>query len=192
MAIGDAMIALAVFFGTGATLWAVLLVLDLLFPRRVEASAHLVQTASGKSFGIGVLLAGVGVVLGLGLLNGAGPLKLFGIILLGFLAVVASLGSAGIARIVSERVRDRTVSASIDINRLGDRARDVSLPDMKTGAALLIGAGMLPVIGWFFIFPVLFVLSVGVGVQALRKERTEKEVRQALPLREGVTNPWNP
>jgi hypothetical protein len=177
MALGDAMIALSVFFGTGVTLWAVFLVIDLLFPRHVAASSRLVQAAPGRSFLIGLLLAVVGVALGLGLLNGAGPLKALGLIMLGFLGVVASLGSAGIARIVAERVQERMHGQT-----LGDE--NISLPNMKTGAGLLIGASMLPIVGWFFFFPVLFFLSVGVGVQALRNPAARMMERERL--REGV------
>jgi hypothetical protein len=174
MALGDVTMFLSLFFGTGATLWAVLLILDLLFPRRVAASAQLVERAPGRSFGFGLLLAGVGIALSLGLLNGAGPLKLLGIILVGFLGVVASLGSAGIARIVAARVAERTGGRGF--------GGHLAFGDMKTGAALMIAASMLPVVGWFFFFPVLFILSIGVGVQALRKPAPALE-----PLREGIS-----
>jgi hypothetical protein len=177
MALGDAMIALSAFFGTGATLWAVLLVLDLLFPRHVAASSRLVQTAPGRSFFIGLFLAVLGVALGLGLLNGAGPLKALGLLMLGFLGVIASLGSAGIARIVAERVQERIHGHVL-------RDENIALPNMKTGAGLLIGATMLPIVGWFFFFPMLFFLSVGVGIQALRKPNAQLVERDRL--REGV------
>jgi hypothetical protein len=181
MALGDVMIALSVFFGTGGTLWAVLLILELLFPRRVDASASLVQTAPWRSFFLGLVLAIFGVALGLGLLNGAGPLKALGLLLLGFLGVLASFGSAGIARIIAMRAQERMEGLEYG----GER---VSLPNMKIGAGLLIGASMLPIVGWFFFFPVLFFLSVGVGIQALRKPKPSQAPHPAERerLREGV------
>jgi amino acid transporter len=156
MSIGDVLIFLSIFFGLAATLWSLLVVLDLLFSARTAQATERLSNAPWKCFWVGLVVAGIGVATGLGLLNAPGILKIAGVLILGGLVVLAALGSAGLARLVAMRMTEREPYLK-------------PLPAYLRGAGLLIAVGMMPVVGWFFAFPILLLLSVGAGVSALRK-----------------------
>lgn len=154
--IGDVLAVLATIFGVFLTLWATAVATALLCPRVVERA----RSAAGEPRRIflkGVLLTlllAAGVVL-----LGAAPLvKLVGwVVVLGLLSV-AAIGLAGIARLAADR-----------ITQLDDAIAGYAA--LVRGAAFVVGATNLPILGWLVFGPVLLVASLGAGWNAVAPSR---------------------
>lgn len=152
---GDVLAVVAGIVGIGATLWAAIVVFAVLFPARVKRAALLAEQEWRKSllWGAGVAFAAGGF--GLILANQPnGLLRFVGWVLLLGLLAVAVLGAAGLADLTAKRVLRLNPGHS----QLGATGR---------GAALLVAAGFLPILGWFAFFPVQALLALGAGARAL-------------------------
>lgn len=164
---GDVLAVVAAVVGIGATLWAAILAFTVLFQNRVRQSAELAlhwKPTLLWGAGSALIAGGFGLVLA-NQPNGLG--KLIGYVLLLGLLSVAVLGSAGLAWLTGKRV----IRLNPAHSTLGATGR---------GAALLIAAGFLPVLGWFGFFPILALLSLGAGTRALfRRVRVAPVVEKA-------------
>ncbi len=158
MTLGDVLAVVMGVLATGTCLWAAFLGAAFLFPRKSEAARDALTQQTKKTLGVGVvtaLLAGFG---GIALLNVPnGLLKLIGWVLLVGLLTCACLGSAGLSLLAADRIRERD-----------KRTRPIAA--LRLGAAVLVCAGFLPVVGWLFLFPVSLIASVGAGLIALRSK----------------------
>jgi hypothetical protein len=153
--IGDAFSIVAILGGICISAWALILGTALLFPQRAAIARDHLAGSPWRSFGVGLVLF---VVLGTFSLIALGqpvPVgKLLGwTVLLGMLSV-GVYGAAGMATLASERMR---VLA-------GDMTPYVSL---SKSAAVLVIAGLVPMLGWFLIVPVVTIFSLGAGAMAL-------------------------
>jgi uncharacterized membrane protein len=84
--------------------------------------------------------------------------RLLGILIGLFALALAAFGAGGLARLVSDRVR-------------GAGSGESRLSALVKGAALVVGAAMIPVVGWLFVAPVLVMLCLGAGLRSLRPNR---------------------
>src|SRR5258705_6180344 len=136
---------------------AYFLVLDALFPQSIAKTKSVIQSMPSRSFGIGVVnfvfFAVVAVVL-LSVAENAGPfikgiLMIPAIVILAALAIVLSIGLAGMSNFIGERI----------------------FPDLSAwrqtlwGTVCLSLACALPFIGWFLLFP--YVGFAGIGAVIL-------------------------
>ena len=146
----------------GGTLAALLVLLPALLPGRVARAQQIAQNSPGRAFVIGlvnflffgvlVLIFSQGAELG-GLIAGT--------ILLALMMVTA-VGLAGINQIVQGRLYP---------NDSGVKVR------LKT-AVLLIGSGLLPLLGWFVLTPVLLLISLGAAIIALVRRKKSTQVNE--------------
>ena len=156
MTIGDVLAVVAGVLAVGATLWAAIIAFALLFADRTTQAAGLLEQKPASVLRTGTLVLIVAGVVGLILINQPiGLIKLVGWVMLAGLFALALLGSAGLARVVGERVRtgERRVGPFVGLCR---------------GAGFVVAAGFLPLVGWFALFPVALVASLGASVIALR------------------------
>ena len=154
MTIGDVLAVIAALFACGATWTATVLISALAFPVRAGRAQAKLIASPGACFGRGLLVS-IAVVIVSGIVGrGPGPAKILSGALYVGLAVVAALGSAGIARLMGERIRETGAKMS-------------PFASLTRGTILYVAAGYLPVIGWFLIVPVALCLSVGSGVGVL-------------------------
>lgn len=158
---GDVLAFVAGILATGATLWAAILVSTLLFRERAMRAEIALAERPLKTLFLGAGIAGTAGIGGIILLNlPHGLLKLMGWVVLLVLLSLATLGSGGLALRVSD----------------GIRGMDEKLPTWATAcraAALLVAAGMLPVLGWFLLFPAMMLASLGAGWQAVMVKQRE-------------------
>jgi hypothetical protein len=159
MTIGQVM-AVVYFVVFGALgLWTAILVCGLLLPVRTARAAAALEVRASKLALGGLAIGVVGIGLGLGLLNApAAPVKLLGWALLAVVLVLSLIGSAALAQLTGSRLRqlDETRSPFTTLWR---------------GAGILVLTGLTPVVGWFVLFPILLVLSLGAGMATLSREK---------------------
>ena len=165
MTIGDVLAVMAAVFVVGATWAATILLAALAFPAKTTLAQQKIVSAPGASVARGLGLAVVLGILAAAFWSHPGPARLIGGLLLATLGALAAVGSAGIARLVGERIQ----SVGSHMNPFATLTR---------GTILYVAAGFLPVIGWFLVAPAALLLSIGGGAAALLTRR-EKDNRVA-------------
>lgn len=153
MTSGDIQAYIAVILALLVTLWGAIVTIALLFTEKTTRAAMLIEQQPGRCIGIGLIPAVAGIVLGVTLLN-RGPLGLLGWVMLAGVLLLASVGSAGLARVVAARAQAMSPTQS-------------PLLGLARGAGLLVLSGALPGLGWFLLFPLQVFASVGAGIQAV-------------------------
>lgn len=147
----------SIVFGA-AGLWAAILICGLLLSgRTTRAAAALELRPSKLAFG-GLLVGVVGIGAGLGLLNAPGGFKVIGWAFLAATLVLALIGSAALAQLAGRRIQQLDDTRS-------------SFTALWRGAGMLVLAGLIPAIGWFVLFPIMLLLSLGAGLSALAREK---------------------
>ncbi len=140
----------------------------LMFPNPVRRSRERLEAAPGLCMFTGaalaLLLGGLAVVL-INLPNGL--VKLAGYAILAVLLIGATLGAAGMVRLLGERLEPLCGSVS-------------PLGVLIRGAALTELASLFPVIGWFLFLPVATLANLGAGVLGLARRR-EAPHSMAMP-----------
>jgi hypothetical protein len=141
---------------SGGTLAALLVLLPALLPGRVARAQQIAQNSPGRAFVIGlvnflffgvlVLIFSQGAELG-GLIAGT--------ILLALMTVTA-VGLAGINQILQGRLYPNDSGVKVGL---------------KT-AVLLLASGLLPLLGWFVLTPVLLLISLGAAIIALVQRKS--------------------
>jgi hypothetical protein len=156
MTIGDVLAVVAGVGGTCVAVWALLLGMALLFSRRASLAQQSFETSPWRVLATGGMLLLVGSGGAIVLLNQPnGVLKLVGwVLLLGVLALSA-LGAGGLALVIGTCVQ-----------RAEPRMSDFGA--LLRGAGLLIAAGLVPLLGWFFVVPITIITSTGpVGMRCV-------------------------
>ncbi|RYG85185.1 hypothetical protein EON77_06035 [bacterium] len=148
-AIGDVIAVVAVLVGLGVTAWAMLVGLAFALPgatRRAQIRIASDATGTALTGTLWLLVPTLGV---LGI-NAPHPgLKLVAAILLAGSLLIAAIGAAGLAAIVGERI-----SAASGLS---------TYAGLVKGAAYLVAAMQLPILGWFVGLPLVLVLGLGAG-----------------------------
>jgi hypothetical protein len=142
----------------GVGLWAAILICGLLLSERTARAAAALEARPGKLSLTGLLTGAIGIGAGLGLLNAKGPFVILGWAILAALLVIALIGSAALAQLAGRRIQQ------LDDTRSPFTA-------LWRGAGMLVLAGLMPAIGWFVLFPILLVLSLGAGLATLARKK---------------------
>lgn len=168
--IGDSFAVVAILAGICLSAWALILAVALVFPGKAQHARNRLVHKPWASFFGGLLIWGTLGVVSLGMMANPLPVgKLMGWTLFMALTAIASVGSAGLASLASERLRamapDMTPYAAI-----------------TKSAAVIVVSGLLPVLGWFLIVPFLVFASTGAGIQALMlRDRHAMETPRFMP-----------
>lgn len=153
--IGDSFSIVAILMGIGFTTWALILACSLLFNARANMAKERYEKHPWGGFGIGALMVLTVGLVSLVLAGLPNPLlKVMGTSGLMLLLALSSLGSAGLCQLVALRIRNLEPSLS-------------PYAALTRAAMLVVVAGFFPVLGWFFLGPILFITSLGIGVQSL-------------------------
>jgi hypothetical protein len=154
MTIGDVFSVVAAIFGIFLTSWATVVGVALLMPNAAERSRRALDEPK-KAILRGVLILVPLLTIGVILLSLPLPLiKMAGwVITLGWMSL-AAIGASGLAQAAGRRIQDLDSS----IGAYGSLCR---------GAAYVVGAGILPVLGWFAFGPLLILASIGAGWSAV-------------------------
>jgi hypothetical protein len=120
----------------------------LLFPALIGRAQARLEKTPMRAFWLGlVLVTAVAIPVVILLALPVGPAKLIGWIMLAATFALSSIGSAGIAAHLG--------------NRLILRSNMTALGGFIRGAAVLELAAFFPVIGWLFIWPIMLVMALG-------------------------------
>lgn len=154
MGIGDMMAAISVVIAMTVAYPALLMLLSVVFSRTTSRVAT--RTESGRTL---PFMVGLGIVLGVGgvsvaMVASGGPLQLVGTIVLLVLMFWATLGIAGLARLVGRRIGE------MGNQKIGP------LREMLVGGGVLSLSFGFPLIGWFVLLPLATVLGSGLTVMS--------------------------
>jgi hypothetical protein len=152
--IGDALTVVSLIGGTCLALWAMMVGMAILFSRRAgQAAAHLERSPAGALL-IGAVLT-IAVVVANVVLQQApnGLVRLIGWSLIYGALSISLVGASGLAILIGGRIQ-----------RMDGRMSAFS--GLMRGAALIVLAGLLPLLGWFLFTPLILMFSLGAGLQA--------------------------
>lgn len=150
-------IIIIILFSWG-TLAALLVLLPALLPGRVARAQQLVQNRPGRSFVIGLVNALFFGVLILIFSQGGDLGSLIALMILLVLLAVTAVGLAGINQIVQGRLYPNDGGVKVGL---------------KT-AVLLIAGGLVPLLGWLVLTPIMLLISLGAGIITLvRRKKAE-------------------
>ena len=143
----------------------------LLFPSLVTRAQTRVERTPWGTFWLGlVVLIAVTIPIIILLALPFGPAKFTGWILLAASLALSSIGSAGIAAHLGEQMK----KAGNTFTPLGGFIR---------GSIVLELAAFFPVLGWFFIWPLLLIMAFGAtGFALLNWKPREKTIRTLEPI----------
>lgn len=147
----------------------------LMLPNPVERARQRVATRPVASFFVG---AGIWVFSALFLAamlqeGRRAPLQLLGWASVAPMLTASVVGGAGIARLLSQRIR-------------AQMKNDAALPALIGGALCTTLSGLLPVVGWLVFFPVMTFIAVGSGALGILSKR---RVAEAVPRPRPFTAP---
>lgn len=152
--IGDVTTVFAILAALGVVFPGLLLAWSLLLPGMVERSRERISRTPWKALLLGVIVLLMASV-PFGVLSAlAGPFQLVAYVGAFILLAFASVGAAGLASLMGERLRGQGVAVT-------------SPGGLLRGAVALEFATVFPVIGWFILFPLTLVVSLGAVVFAL-------------------------
>lgn len=155
MNLGDVFAALATLIGLGIALPGMWLAWALIFPETILRAKTRLQRTPWRCFWLGGILFAASLLPILILLSiKAGPVQFFGWAMIFILLAIASLGGAGLAMLMGERLR----GGGMNVSSGGALVR---------GAVALELAVIFPVVGWFIVLPLLIVTTLGASAFAL-------------------------
>ncbi len=167
--IGDVLAVAGVLIGLMISAWAMLIGAVLLFGRKTACAQELVSRSPAGALGRGaIVVLTVGLVGRILISQPNGLLKLIGWGLLVVLLATAVIGAGGLVQLIAGRIRQM----------------DPQMPDyaaLGRGAALMIVASLMPVIGWFIVVPLVLLISLGAGLHALLSRITLAPQPTAFP-----------
>jgi hypothetical protein len=170
MYMGDVFAIFGGMLAIGIALPGLLLAWSLLFPGTVEQAQARLERTPWRCFWIGLigLLAGGLALVGLFSIP-AGPAKFVGWVGLFTLLALASLGAAGLAALMGERLRSLGLTASAP-------------GALLRGAVALELAAAFPLVGWFVVIPIATICTLGAALLALlrRGPRSAADAQPAI------------
>ncbi|MCG3140306.1 MAG: hypothetical protein HDKAJFGB_01352 [Anaerolineae bacterium] len=152
--IGDITAVFVTLAAVGVVFPGLLLTWLLLLPATVERARERVTRTPWQVFFLGAIaLLGMGIPLAL-LNAAAGPLQFIRILSVFALLALVSIGAAGVAAMMGERLRGQGVN--------------VTTPGaLVRGAIALEFAMVFPFVGWFIVLPLIAILAFGAALFAL-------------------------
>lgn len=154
-----------------------LIALNLLFPDLSERAYLRLTWTPVMSFIIGLPVVAVFAVwIGVAADGGATAIAISGTLLA---LLLWSIGSAGLSRVLAERIQEFT-------------GQDTPLPNLLRGTIILELAMLTPFIGWFLFLPLTATASIGASVFALirwiPKRKIEKAALSAIQQPVSITD----
>ena len=179
MSIGDVLSVIAGVLAVGGTLAATLTAIVILFRKRASAARAALETRPARTFGTGAACVLFVSIFGIALVGQPnGLLKLIAWVVLAAFFALAALGAAGIALLCANR-----------IETFDTRVRPLTA--LWRGSLLIVAAGFLPIVGWFMVFPVSVIFSLGAAMTTFLEQRPRTAAAVSItPL--GLSTPENP
>lgn len=120
----------------------------LLFPSLITRAQSRVEKTPMQSFWMGLaIVIAVTIPIVILLALPFGPAKFFGWVLLAIALALSSIGSAGIAAHLGKR--------------LASQSNISALSGFVRGSVILELAAFFPILGWFFVWPIMLIMAFG-------------------------------
>jgi hypothetical protein len=168
--IGDSFAIVAIVGGICLSAWSLIMAVALVFPGKARFARERLAAKPWASFFIGFAMWATIGFASLVLLGSPVPTaRLVGWVGILTLSSLAAIGSAGVATLAGERLRSMAPEQTI-------------YASLSKSAATIVIAGLVPILGWFLIVPMLTFVATGSGVAAvLRRERQVAETPAFQP-----------
>ncbi len=172
----DVQAAFGILLALGIAFPGLLVAVRLLLPRAVATSSARIEAHPARSFGRGLLRAGLaGLAIFAFLAAAAGPIQLVGA-LLGFATLAwAAVGAAGLADMMSGRMLTPgsagPAAGGTAFNPTASHGPTSSLGPWQAFALSAVAlelAAVFPAVGWFVILPFLLILCLGAAPRPMR------------------------
>lgn len=164
--IGDVFGVATLIFALLLAVWATMLLASLLFERATNQIADFVEAKLFSSLGVG-LLVGIPLIAMIAILANVGA-PFLAILLSVAVLAIAALGSGGVAVALGRKIHSLAPGTTVFSARV-------------KGSALLPLSILLPIFGWFVLWPACFFVSLGASVKAFKAHRVwVKQVRQGV------------
>lgn len=171
MVLADTMAIFLVVVGMLICFNAVWLLCRALWGPLVAVSREIHRDGMIKSFFLGLPLTALVLVLfGALTSNKAGPWGLIGIVIMAAYLMFTSIGVAGIADLIGEKLG-------------GNNNHQLQPPWRETvrGGAVLVLSFLFPILGWLLIMPVALIVGCGATMRAMFREwKSSRQERKAL------------
>lgn len=162
LTLGDVFAFAAIFVGFAATVWGATVLTMLLAGAKTQAASAQVRTSPFKAGLLGFAVALVIILFGVILANVGAPLvRIVGVMLLMFQALLGVLGAASVATLAADKIRQ----ADGTISEYGAIVR---------GSLLVVALASIPFLGWFIVTPVL--LAFGTSSLFAKKHSAQTAV----------------
>ncbi|MBV6458440.1 MAG: hypothetical protein HONBIEJF_01568 [Fimbriimonadaceae bacterium] len=153
--LGDSLTLLSIVAAACLSAWSLMVGCAILFGRKAAHAKVTLEQKPWRAFAYGVVCmftVGLVAIVMLSIPNPA--MKVLGMSLMFLILFVAALGASGMALLVGNRIQP------LDPDVAPFRA-------LSRGSALVVAAAVMPGFGWFFMLPVILVMGLGLGVDAL-------------------------
>jgi hypothetical protein len=144
----------AAILGIYLSAWATVVAMTLVFSNATERARLATEQPKRMMLRGVVILLTVGLAGAVMLANPAPPVKLAGWLAVLFLLGVAAIGTSGISREAGRRIQAMDPGMA-------------AYPAFVRGSAYVVGATILPILGWFALAPLLLIASLGAGWKAV-------------------------
>lgn len=169
MLMADTMAVFFVILGLALALVSLTLLVRGLWPRAVRISTERIERGLVVPLLVGLPIAFVPIFAAAVSAKLGGPIgTIAGAVILSITVFHAFIGIAGLATCIGQRL-----ASSSDVHR----------PWRATmrGAVVIVLAGLLPIIGWFVLLPLVFALGTGAASIALARTAMAAVARPTLP-----------
>jgi hypothetical protein len=153
--LGDILAVLTAIVGFVFSAWAVTMGFIVLFPLKAKRSQEILEVSPWKSVMLGLVLWLTVGTLGFTLAaSPIGLLKIAGLIVLTGVLAITVVGVSGLTTMVGQRIRsmDEKLSEYQAVSR---------------GTLIAVVAGLLPLVGWFVLIPIVLAAGMGAGTRAV-------------------------
>jgi hypothetical protein len=153
--LGDTLAWLSIIAAGCLSGWALMVGCAIIFGRKAARAKATLEQRPWRALGLGLLVSLTAGLLSVVMMAAPNPLaKLAGMALAFLLLFVASLGASGVALMIANRIQP------LDPNLSPFRT-------LARGSAIVVVAAIMPAFGWFFVLPLLIILSLGLGFDSL-------------------------
>ncbi len=167
LVLGDIAAIIALVGGGAFAVWGAIMLTVLLLGERSRQASDNIQRSPWGTFFTGLVAFVIFGSLSFGLLAVPNPLaRLVGVIAVGAVLMISTLGLAGLARVLADRIR-------------GEAADQSGYWALSRAAFIIPAVCILPFIGWILFAPLALIFGFGAGVMSLRSRRVSAPPVQA-------------
>lgn len=151
--IGDVFAIIASIVFICLSIWATILASSLLFSNKVKHAQTSFETKPGAVFGIGFAIL-LFTVVTYSVMFPFPLLRLVGTAGLALVLSIGLMGAGGLAKVLGNRISPLDPNVS-------------EFKNLARGAGLMVVLTLVPIVGWFFLTPLMIIMSLGAGFMSL-------------------------